>query len=302
MGADARLKEAGARLLVTPRNGRRWYVNAQGQAFVIIEEKATFRIGSPPTEPDRDLYEVPSRRVIPRRFAISAHEVTVKQFQQFVEENRGKWNFSVPEGDLAKFSPDPDGPIVAVNWFTAAAYCNWLSEKEGILRSEWCYELPEEGLAGGIIIPADSLRRTGYRLPTEEEWEYACRAGTVTSRYFGHSAHLLGKYAWYSDNSDYKARPCGLTIPNDLGLFDVLGNVEEWCGDPYDVRSEDHRTLHQREEYISINSDATVTVRNVRGAGFKDFPANVRSAYRFSRFPTQAIGSYGIRPARTCPP
>ena len=78
-------------------------------------------------------------------------------------------------------------------------------------------------------IRADALGRTGYRLPTEAEWEYACRAGAVTSRYFGVNVDLLGQYAWYLATSQDHAWPCGSLLPNDLGLFDMLGNVYEWC-------------------------------------------------------------------------
>ncbi len=96
-------------------------------------------------------------------------------------------------------------------------------------REEWCYQPNDAGFyADGMKIPADILDRKGYRLPTEAEWEYACRAGTSTSRYYGPSFELLGKYAWYS-TIDGHAQPAGSLVPNDLGLFDMLGNVYEWC-------------------------------------------------------------------------
>ena len=113
-------------------------------------------------------------------------------------------------------------------------YCNWLSEQEGLPKDQWCY-LPNEAgaYAEGMTIPADVLERTGYRLPTEAEWEYACRAGAVTSRYYGHSIDLLDAYAWYQANSKEHAWTCGSLLPNDLGLFDMLGNVFEWCQDQH---------------------------------------------------------------------
>ena len=80
-----------------------------------------------------------------------------------------------------------------------------------------------------MTIPADVLERKGYRLPTEAEWEYACRAGAITSRYYGDSIALLEKYEWYRANSPENARPVGSLLPNDLGLFDMLGNVFELC-------------------------------------------------------------------------
>ena len=100
----------------------------------------------------------------------------------------------------------------------------------GLAKEQWCYEPNEAGAyAEGMTIPADVLQRTGYRLPTEAEWEYACRAGAVTSRYYGARVDLLGAYAWYHANSQDHAWPCGSLFPNDLGLFDMLGNMYEWC-------------------------------------------------------------------------
>src|SRR5438094_7675754 len=91
-----------------------------------------------------------------------------------------------------------------------------------------CYP-PIDQIKKGMTLPADYLQRSGYRLPTEAEWEYACRAGAVTSRYYGESEELLGKYAWYGSNSAGHTWPVGMLKPNDLGLFDMHGNVYTWC-------------------------------------------------------------------------
>ena len=130
---------------------------------------------------------------------------------------------------MTTYSPDAGGSDDRVHLVRAAAYCNWLSEQEGLPKDQWCY-LPNER---GAYTPRDDdsrrcLAATGYRLPTEAEWEYACRSGTITSRYYGDSTDLLDKYAWYQANSQDHAWPCGSLLPNDLGLFDMLGNVFEW--------------------------------------------------------------------------
>ena len=82
-----------------------------------------------------------------------------------------------------------------------------------------------------MIISADAVEKEGFRLPTEAEWEYFCRAGTETAWSFGESQALLSRYAWTWLNSDNRVHPVGLLLPNELGMFDVLGNVWEWCHD-----------------------------------------------------------------------
>jgi formylglycine-generating enzyme required for sulfatase activity len=144
------------------------------------------------------------------------------------------------------------------------------------------------------------LERTGYRLPTEPEWEYACRAGAVSSYYFGQSRELLGKYAWYQANSKEHAWSCGSLLPNDLGLFDMLGNELEW------VQERVGYDLHRDSDPLSDNS-ATLEVTNdkhfrlLRGVSYLYPAAYHRSAARFSYPPGHRSSDIGFRPARTYP-
>jgi len=291
---QAKLKSAAADLTkLKDRGDRRWLVNSQGQAFVLIEGPVEFTMGSPPTEPDRNSIEALHRRLIPRRFAIATKEVTVEEYQAFMRENPGSHGLSID-----KYSPDPKGPMNGPSWFDAAAYCNWLSKKEGLAEDQWCYVRNAKGeYDSEMTIPADILKRKGYRLPTEAEWEYACRAGAVTSRCYGLSLDLLAKYARYSGNSAERAWPGGSLLPNDLGLFDMLGNVYEWCNERY----YDYQAVGDRVSVDNINTSEHVDInpRILRGGSFFSHAALVRSALRFWNAPANRYSDLGFRPSRT---
>jgi formylglycine-generating enzyme required for sulfatase activity len=286
---EDKLKAADAELSrLKDRGDHRWFVNGQRQTFTLIEGPIEFRMGSPQNEPDRSDNETPDRRVISHRFAIATKEVTVEQYQEFVKANPG-----VDHARDDQHSPDPKGPMNQVSWYHAAAYCNWLSEEEGLPKDEWCY-LPNEQKKydKGMKVPADFLQRKGYRLPTEVEWEYASRAAAMTSRHYGLSVDLLEQYARYQANSHNHAWPCGSLMPNDLGLFDTLGNASEWC--------QDRATIRQQGKAASPMSDIiNEDPRMIRGGAFLFPPAYSRSAFRSWFTPSQLDPACGFRLART---
>lgn len=158
-------------------------------------------------------------------------------------------------------------PVEGVSWIDAVRFCNILSRAADLHA---CYDIDEDG-TGASLIP----ERNGYRLPTEAEWEYACRAGTNGPRY-----GELDEIAWYRENSDGHIHEVGRKQPNAWGLHDTLGNVWEWCADQYDP-----------EVYGSY--------RMFRGGGWADSERGCLATNRRRSHPTFAIDDLGFRVARS---
>jgi formylglycine-generating enzyme required for sulfatase activity len=312
--AEATIKEidAASRAMSAPRRNRSWSVNGQGQTMVLIPKppKGVFWMGE-----DEERHEQP----MGHDFAMSAEAVTVEQFRRFRAEYH-------PD---ERFAPTKDCPAIEVSWYDAAAYCNWLSKQEGIAEAQWCYEIkqgaiptlaastvglmasvmgPRPLLAAALVFPARTdedgdlygnqtrikagyLRLQGYRLPTEAEWEYACRAGSRVAYSFGEPAELLERYGWYDRNSWGKSHPCGTLKPNDLGLFDMHGNIWQWMQDTYTEKvagkEDDRGGLVER-----------ASVRVIRGGSWLYVAGLCRAAYRSRFTPVYRVIILGFRLAR----
>jgi len=203
----------------------------------------------------------------PHEVAISAfymdkNLVTQEQYEKVVGENPSRWKGAT-------------NPVEQMRWSDAARYCNARSKSEGL---EPCYDLQTWEC---------NFQANGYRLPTEAEWEYACRAGSTTAYFFGNDPSKLKDYAWFEKNSGGKPQPAGQKPPNAWGLYDMHGNVWEWCNDFYQV---DYYQQSPKENPTGPKAGDT---KVVRGGAWKFSDETCRSAYRYNENPGYADVCFG---------
>ncbi|CAN5610101.1 hypothetical protein BH11PLA2_BH11PLA2_06870 [soil metagenome] len=266
-----------------PRN---WFQNTKGHCLAISRGPVQFLMGAGPGESDRKFDANRHPQPITRSFAIATKETTVEQFQRFAPQYK-------PD---ARVTPSLLCPATAVSWHNAAAYCNWLSNQEGLGEKDYCYTPREDG---GFNLAKNYLDRSGYRLPTEAEWEYFARGGADTSRHYGSGEDLLGNYAYFGKNSESRTWPVGSLKPNDFGGFDTLGNALEWVNDevtePYPASAGVSDDLAKQFE---VSDDRS---RGTRGGNYYLSATDVRSARRFAMAPSTVATEVGFRIARTMP-
>ena len=248
---------------VTPVTSANNYTSPSGIEMVFIPG-GTFQMG------DKALEWTYPHKVEVSSFYMSKYEITNRQFNEFSpsHENYGCWS-------------EPDYPVEAVDWFDALKYCNWLSEQEGLTP---CYS------DGGNDTAKIDINANGYRIPTEAQWEYAYRGGTTTTYYWG--PDMNDSYCWYEDNSGGHPHPVGKTIPNNLGLYDMSGNVWEWCWDYID------NDYYYNSPYTDPLGPPSGEDCVVRGGGWESFPTTCNSFYRGQCNPNEYTNCCGFRVVR----
>ncbi len=274
---------------------RQWYVNGQDHTMVVVSGPEQFLMGSPVSESSRGDDEQTHSQWIRRSFSIANMETTTEQFQRFLRENP---LISLPRS--AATDTERMSPQMSVTWYQATAYCNWLSKKEGIAKDQWCYQANVDRLyAAGMRMVAGWQDLRGYRLPTEAEWEYACRADTATRWHFGDIQSQLEHYGVCGDNAVSWPLAVAGRKPNDFGLFDMHGNVAEWCQDLYQA----YPVGVARTSPTPPSTGPIVDhlPRVLRGGSFQDVATRVRSAARFKESPIRQPADAGFRVARTFP-
>jgi formylglycine-generating enzyme required for sulfatase activity len=272
----------------------------------------SFIMGSPSMELDRVEFQEYRHEVHLSPFYLGVREVTVGEFRRFTEETgyrttaeqaggafaynetMNEWEFQA-DADWRRpgFRQSEDHPVVGVSWFDAIDYCNWLSGKAGLTPA---YTVSGEEVRW-------DRRADGYRLPTEAEWEYACRAGTTTPFFTGEristaQANYNGNFPYnYGNRGLFRksTSPVAFFRPNPWGLYDMNGNAWEWCWDLYGLYYKAGTEPAPLTDPAGSDSGAH---RVNRGGGWASPAKLLRSAARSSDFPETAGGSLGFRIAR----
>jgi len=248
---------------------------------MVTIEAGTFLMGSPADEPGRQEDEAQHLVKLTHNFAIATTEVTQALYAQVVGTNPSRW-------------VDPARPVENVTWFDCVRFCNLLSEAQGLRPAYMINEL-------GVDWDRSA---DGFRLPTEAEWEYACRAGTTTAYHFGDDPADLHRFANYCDQSCERAwadsvhtdghawtAPVGSYEPNAWGLYDMHGNVWEWCWDWWEP--------YEASAVVDPEGAVVGNVKAERGGCWECGPGMCRQAYRHYVEPDQKRSYLGMRVVRT---
>jgi sulfatase modifying factor 1 len=239
--------------------------------FVFVEG-GTYPMGTiKPIEP----HEAPEHIVSVFSFYLAKTEITFDEYDKFCASTKR---------DTANARGFGRGkqPAITVSWNDAINYCNWLSDNEKLSK---CYSIDSSG-----VKYLDTAN--GYRLPTEAEWEFAARGGNKTKGTYHAGSNDMNEVGWYKLNSNERTMPVALKIPNELGIYDMTGNVWEWVWDFYDAGYYSHSTANNPQ------GPETGQYRVMRGGAFYNY-ANYTQVYtRQNHFPGFMQNSVGFRIAR----
>ncbi|MCU0917834.1 MAG: formylglycine-generating enzyme family protein [Planctomycetes bacterium] len=243
--------------------------NPQSADAMVLIQGGRFTMG------DQDEPDAAPHEVTVSSFHMDKYLVTQEQYEKLMGDNPSRWK-------------GPKNPVEGVRWSDAVKFCNARSKAEGL---QPCYDLTTWQC---------NFEANGYRLPTEAEWEYACRAGTSTAYFCGNSPTQLGDYAWFDRNAGGRPQPVGQKKPNPWGLYDICGNVWHWCHDFYQV---EYYAASPKENPRGPQEGDT---RVVRGGAWKFSSDNCRSGYRYNENPGYVdvcfgYDIYGFRCVRNAP-
>ncbi len=223
------------------------------------------------------LDEKPEHKVTLSDFYMSKYEVTFEMFDNFCIST------GYPKPDDGGFGRGKN-PVINVSWEGAIKFCNWMSSRFGYDK---VYNLRID--SAGMKIESVNWDANGYRLPTEAEWEYVAKGGSKSQGYAYPGSNDPKEVAWFTENSDNKPHEVGTLKPNELGIYDILGNAWEWCWDYYDKNYYEHSP--EQDPRGPANGEHRV----YRGGNFNSDIEFIRITRRFSLAPTLETGLVGVR-------
>ena len=238
-----------------------------------------FMMGSPEDDTAAAPAEKPRHRVRISSFYLGVTEVTQSQYEAVMGNNPSHFSSTGDGRDKIAGRPAGQHPVDNVSWLDAVHFCDTLSKREG--RSPFYSE--------SASAKVSKNKSSGYRLPTEAEWEYACRAGTTRTYCFGNGTATLSDHGWFGAHAGGTTHPVGEKLPNAFGLFDMHGNVAEWCSDWFDD------AYYQKAPASDPPGPAVGTHRVVRGGSWHRRPRGLRSAARFDEAPGRRNHVRGFR-------
>jgi serine/threonine protein kinase/formylglycine-generating enzyme required for sulfatase activity len=269
------------------KNVRANVLTSQSTGMTLVRiEGGEFVMGSPNSDKDAANDEKPPHSVRVSSFYLATTELTQWQYWTIMRNNPSHFASTGAGARSVTGQPTEGHPVENVSWLDACRYCNALSRIERLA--------PYYAIDGEHVTVRDT-NGTGYRLPTEAEWEYASRARTATRFCFGDDPRNLGEFAWYEGNADGKTHIVGQKSSNAFGLYDMHGNVAEWCWDGYDAN------YYAGSPAVDPQGPAEFARRGIRGGGWRSLPQFCRSAPRYGSAPDLHNDCVGFRVARSQP-
>ena len=258
------------------------FITSYGQSKNLViqmvkVEGGKFLMGSPDENKIAENDEQKQHEVTVASFEINRLEVSVWEWKQYCKKTKKK----MPAQQV--WGINDNYPITNITWNEAITYCNWLSKQDGYI--------PVYTIVGPNVVC--NFAANGYRLPTEAEWEYAAKGGKKSKNNVFAGSNISNEIAWQQNNSEKRPHAVGTKLANELGIYDMSGNVWEWCYDWY------NKDYYKNEDGNNPTGPIRGEKKSVRGGSWDSKESYLRTSNRISTTPDKTHEFYGFRLART---